>query len=138
MSAACNNGTAKTLSPSAGFVNNQIAPTLLDPVAVNILKTIPASADPCGRTNFSQIADADEDLVAAKVDYTINSRQSLFGRFYSAKLNQSSTYDGKNPLSIASYGFNDLDYGLALGHTFVISPTLINSLKVSASRPSSS
>src|SRR5215469_9339745 len=133
-SAACNNGSAKTLSPALGFTNNQIAPSSLDPVAVNILKSIPASTDPCGRTNYQQVANLDEDLVAAKVDYTINTRQSFFGRFYSAKLNQSSTYDGKNPLSIASYGINDLDYGLALGHTFVISPTLINTAKVSASR----
>ena len=133
-SAACNGGVPKTLSASAGFTNNQISPTLLDPVAVNILKTIPASTDPCGRTNFSQVANQDEDMVASKVDYTISGRQSLFGRFYLAKLDQSSTYDGKNPLSIASYGFNDLDYGLALGHTWVISPTLVNSVHVGANR----
>jgi hypothetical protein len=133
-SAACNNGSAKTLPASLGFTNNQIPPSLLDPVAVNILKTIPASADPCGRTNYSQISNSDEDLVAAKVDYTINTRQSLYGRFYAAKLNNSSTYDGKNPLSIASYGINDLDYGLVLGHTFVISPALVNSVRIAANR----
>ena len=133
-SAACNNGHAVTLSPALGFTNNQISPTLLDPVAVNILKTIPASGNPCGRTNYSQLNDSDEDLIASKVDYTINGRQSLYGRFYAAKLNNSSTYDGKNPLSIASYGINDFDYGLALGHTFVISPSLVNSLRVGANR----
>ena len=131
-SAACNNGVPKNLG--GGFTNNQISPTLLDPVAVNILKTIPASGDPCGRTNYSQVANQDEDLIASKVDYQINGKQSLFGRFYLAKLNQSSTFDGKNPLSIASYGFNDLDYGLVLGHTFVISPTLVNSLHLGANR----
>ena len=132
--ASCNGGIPKTLSAAAGFTNNQISPTLLDPVSVNILKSIPASSDPCGRTNYSQVADQDEDLVASKVDYTINAQQSLFGRFYYAKLNQSSTYDGKNPLSIASYGFNDLDYGLALGHTFVINPTMVNTLHLGANR----
>jgi hypothetical protein len=128
--AQCN---GKTLNTN-GFSNNQIAPTLLDPVAVNIMNTIPATSNPCGRTNYSQVANQDEDLIATKVDYQITARQSLFGRFYSAKLNQSSTYDGKNPLSIASFGFNDLDYGLALGHTLVISPTQVNSLRVGANR----
>jgi Carboxypeptidase regulatory-like domain/TonB dependent receptor len=118
--------------PLTGLTNNHIA--LLDPVAVAIAKTIPATSNPCGRTNYSQVANQDEDLIAAKADYQINAKQSLFGRFYSAKLNQSSTYDGKNPLSIASYGFNDLDYGLALGHTFVIGPTLVNSLHLGANR----
>ncbi|MBZ5577309.1 MAG: TonB-dependent receptor [Acidobacteriia bacterium] len=131
--AGCNKAPI-TLSPALGFTNNQISPALLDPVSVNILNTIPASGDPCGRTNYAQVANQDEDLVVSKVDYQINTKQSLFGRFYSAKLNQSSTYDGKNPLSIASYGFNDLDYGLTLGHTFVISPTLVNSLRVGANR----
>src|SRR5581483_6653784 len=120
--AQCNGN--KVLSAAAGFNNNQISPTLLDPVALNILKTIPATSDPCGRTSFGQVANLDEHLVAAKVDYQMTSRHSIFGRFYSAKLSQSSTFDGKNPLSIANYGLNDLDYGLVIGHTFVISPTL--------------
>jgi hypothetical protein len=132
-SPSCNNGVPITLG---GPFNGQtrISPDQLDPVAVNILKTIPPSSDPCGRTTFSQVANQDEHLIATKVDYQINPQQSLFGRFYFAKLNQSSTYDGKNPLSIASFGFNDLDYGLALGHTFVISPALVNSLHVGANR----
>ena len=133
-SPACNNGKTITLPAALGFHNNQISPTALDPVAVNILNTIPATADPCGRTNYNQVANQDENLIATKVDYQINGKQSVFARFYSAKLNQSSTYDGKNPLSIASYGFNDLDYGLALGHTFVISPTLVSSLRLGANR----
>jgi len=139
MSAACNNGKAITLNPAAGFqtingVPNQIAVTALDPVAVNILKTIPATNDPCGKTNYSQIANQDEDLYASRVDYQISGRQSMFGRFYAGKLNQSSTYDGKNPLSISSYGFNDLDYGLVLGHSFVISPTLVSTFHIGANR----
>jgi hypothetical protein len=132
-SPSCNNGVPITLG---GPFNGQtrISPDQLDPVAVNTLKTIPPSSDPCGRTTFSQVANQDEHLIATKVDYQINAQQSLFGRFYSAKLNQSSTYDGKNPLSIASFGFNDLDYGLALGHTFVINPAQVNSLHVGANR----
>ena len=69
-----------------------------------------------------------------KVDYQINSQQSFFGRFLSAKLNQSSTYDGKNPLSINNYGINDLDYGLALGHTWVVNPNVVNSLHIGVNR----
>jgi len=136
-SAACNNGKTINLTgfqPGPDGRLDQISPTLLDPVAVNIVNTIPATASPCGRTNYSQIANLDEDLVSSKVDYQINGKQSVFGRFYLAKLNQSSTYDGKNPLSIASYGIDDLDYGLALGHTYVIGPSLVSSFRIGASR----
>jgi len=45
-----------------------------------------------------------------------------------------STYDGKNPLSIANYGLNDLDYGFALGHTWVVTANFISSLRVGINR----
>ena len=126
----------KTALPSAlGFNStNQIAPGLLNPVALNIMKTLPQTTDPSGKVPFALVANQDEDLYVAKVDYQLNSSQSLFGRFLSAKLNQSSTYDGKNPLSISSYGINDLDFGIALGHTWVVNSTLVNSLRVGGNR----
>ena len=77
-----------------------IAPSLLNPVAVNIMKTIPVTTDPCGRTLYGLVADQDENLYVAKIDYQISDKNSFFGRFMSGNLNQGSTYDGKNPLSI--------------------------------------
>ena len=126
----------KTALPaSLGFTaGNQISPGLLNPVALAIMKTMPTTTDPSGRVPFALVANSDEDLYTGKVDYQINSQQSVFVRFLSAKLNQSSTYDGKNPLSINSFGFNDLDYGLALGHTWVLNPNVVNSLHVGVNR----
>jgi len=123
------------LPTSLGFTaGNQISPSLLNPVALAIMKTMPQTTDPLGRVPFALVSNSDEDLYVAKVDYQLNSNQTVFGRFLSAKLNQSSTYDGKNPLSINSYGINDLDYGVALGHTWVISPTIVNSVRVGGNR----
>jgi hypothetical protein len=126
--------TIPPLSSSLGFVNNQISPTLVSPVALNLAKTLPTPSNACGRVLYGLVANQDEDLVTAKMDWQVSSRHSIFGRFNSAKLNQSSTFDGKDPLSISNYGFNDLDYGLAIGHTFVISPNVVSSLKVGANR----
>ena len=123
------------LPASLGFgANNQISVSKLNPVALNIMKTMPAVTDPTGRTPFALVANQDEDLYVGKVDYQINSQQSFFVRFLSAKLNQSSTYDGKNPLSINNYGINDLDYGFALGHSWVATPNVVNSLHVGVNR----
>ena len=123
------------LPTSLGFdANNHINPNQLDPVAVNIWKTLPTTNDPCGRTVYGLVNNQDENLVTGKVDYQINAQQSLYGRFTSAKLNSASSYDGKNPLSINQFGLNDLDYGLAVGHSWVISPSLVNSFKVGANR----
>ena len=122
------------LPASLGFVNNQIPVTSLSPVALNILKTLPAISDPTGRALYGLVSNQDEDLITGKVDYQVNAKHSVFGRFTSAKLKQTSTYDGKNPLSINNYGLDDLDYGVAIGHTWVISPSLVSSLRVGANR----
>jgi Carboxypeptidase regulatory-like domain/TonB dependent receptor len=131
---SCNGGKQINLPASLGFVGNKISPTALDPVALNIFQTLPQTSDPCGRTLYGTVADQDENLYAAKVDYQINDKQSMFGRFYGAKLGITSTYDGKDPLSIANYGNQDLDYGLVLGHTYLISSNIVSAFRVSASR----
>ena len=113
---------------------NHINPSLLDPVALNIFKTLPAATNACGATLYGLVNNFGQDETTDKVDYQINPQQSFYARFTLAKLNQASTYDGKNPLSINQFGINDLDYGLALGHTWVVSPTLVNSFKIGANR----
>ena len=70
----------------------------------------------------------------AKMDYQISDKNSLFGRYMSGNLSQSSTYDGKNPLSINTGLVHDLDYGFTLGDTYLFSPTLVNSLRVGGNR----
>src|SRR5579871_1524738 len=133
-SAACNGGTPKTLSSSAGFVNNKISPSLLNPVAVNIANKLLVTNDPCGKTLFGLVADQDENLVTARVDYQINDKNSFFGRYMSGQLTQSSTYDGHDLLSINAGAVHDLDYGVVLGDTYLFSPTVINSLRVGVNR----
>jgi hypothetical protein len=134
-SAACNSGKAKILPASLGFdSNNQISPNLLNPVAVNLMKTMPVSTDPCGRTLYGLVANQDEDQVVAKIDYTISGKQSIFGRYMLGRLNTGSTYDGKNPLSINTYGYKDFDYGFNIGHTYLINTNIVNSLRIGANR----
>src|SRR5262249_33698190 len=107
----CNNGIQRTLPTSLGFVDNKIDASKLDKVAVAVAKTLPVTTDPCGRTLYGLVANQDEDQVVGKVDYTINGKHSIFGRYMLGRLNTGSTFDGKNPLSINSYGYQDFDYG---------------------------
>jgi hypothetical protein len=130
----CNGNQQKTLRSDLGFVDNKIDPSRLDKVAVAIAKTFPVSNDPCGRTIYGLVANQDEDQVVSKIDYTINSKSSFFGRFMLGRLNTGSTYDGTNPLSIQSYGYKDLDYGLNIGHTYLIGANIVNSLRIGANR----
>jgi hypothetical protein len=130
----CNTGKQINLPAADGFTNNTISTTLLNPVAVNIAKTFPASTDPCGRVPYGLVNSSDEDLYVGKVDYQINDKNSAFARLTVAHLNSAPTYDGKNPLSINTYGFDDVDYTLALGETYLFSSNIVNSLRIAASR----
>src|SRR5712691_12590018 len=116
------------------FPNNRIPPELLSLVTRNIIKTFPTPIDPSGRTTFGRVAGQDEDLVAAKIDWQASTKHSVFGRYTVANLNKRSTYDGRNPLPINFYGVHDLDYGFALGDTWLISANLVSSLRLGGNR----
>ena len=133
-SAACQNGKPVVLAAASGFVNNQLALSRLNPVALNIQKTIPLSADPCGRTLYGFNAGYDEDIIIARVDYQKSQKHFIFGRYSVGNLNNQSTYDKKNPLSITNYGVHDLNYAIALGDTYLIGSNIVNSFRVAASR----
>jgi hypothetical protein len=123
-----------TLNPARGFVNNQISPALLNPVALNLQKTLPQTADPCGRTSYGYVANQDENLWVAKLDWQQSQKNSIFGRFVLADLTVASTYDGKSPLSVNQYGVHDLDYSLALGDTYLFGSGIVSSFRVAANR----
>jgi hypothetical protein len=118
----------------SGFTNNQIAPTLLSPVALNLSKTLPTTPDPCGSVKYGFQNDSDEDLPVGRIDWQKSSKHTIFGRFTEGNLHSTSTYDGKDPLSVNNDAFHDLDYQLALGDTYLFGSSVVNSFHLSASR----
>ena len=133
-SPACQGGKQITLAAAQGFVDNKISPSLLNPVALNINKTMPVSPDPCGRTIYGFNAGLDEDIIVGRIDYQKSDKHTIFGRYSAGHLNNGSTYDGHNPLSINNFGVHDLNYVIALGDTYLISSNLVNSFRVAGSR----
>ena len=95
---------------------------------------MPVTTDPCGRVLYGLAANQDESLAVAKVDYQINQKQSMFGRYTVGKLNVGSTFANKDPLSLSTFGVNDLDYSITLGHTCLPSPNSVNSFRIGGSR----
>ena len=111
-----------------------ISPTLLNPVMLAVAKTLPVTNDRCGRVLFPLVADQDENLYTAKMDWQISDKSSFYGRFMLGDLNTGSTYNGTNPLSISSYAYRDYDYGIALGFTHIFSTNLVSSTRLGANR----
>src|SRR5260370_8380835 len=77
-SPACN---GRQITLGAPFVNNQISPSLLSPVALNVLKKIPRPQDPCGKYQFGIKNNSREHQVVGKMDYIRGEKNTLFVRY---------------------------------------------------------
>jgi hypothetical protein len=136
-SAACNSRGAVSLR--APFVNNRINPSLLSPAAMGILSYYPAPSDPCGRTTFSRTRKPYEGQSIGKVDWQLTPNQSLFVRYMhtATKWDPAMSYDPDNFLTGMNAGAGGRDnysHNLAVGHTQVLSNTVVNNIRLAVNR----
>jgi hypothetical protein len=130
----CNNSRQIVLQASQGFDNNRISPTRFNPVALKVASLLPTTADPCGKVTYGLISNQDEHIGVGRIDYQKSLKNSIFGRFSTADLDVSSTYDGKNPITINTAGAHYRVYSLALGDTYLIGNGMVSAFRVSANR----
>ena len=117
------------------FVGNQIPVSSFSTPAVKMLTFYPVPADTaCGKESYATKSAQDEHMGLAKGDYQINSKQSVFLRYFVTHSLQPTPYDGVNPLSMISSGADDLMNSAVFGHTWVISPTMINAFRATFNR----
>jgi len=116
------------------FVGNQIPVSFFSTPAVNMIKFYPAPDNACGKEAFSTKSAQDEHMGVAKADYQINSKQSIFLRYFVTHSLQPTPYDGVNPLSMTTSGADDLVNSGVFGHTWVVSPTMINAFRATLDR----
>ncbi len=118
------------------FVNNQINPALYDPATVKLAKMLPKSFGPCGNTSFGLTTHVNEGQYTGRGDYQISPKQTLFGRYFRIHYFRPSayTFTPDNILSTALGGLNDADQSWTVGDTYLVTPTLVNSLRASVNR----
>ncbi len=116
--------------------NASIGP--LDPVALNIAKLLPIlpAGSSSGSQTFGTPLQQNFDEYIARFDQVIRGQNRLFGRFYLNKYHHAPTYDGKDLLT-AGPGSTVQSQNWALGYTWVISPSLVNSIVLDAVRSAS-
>ena len=132
-SAACN-AKPIVLPAALGFVNNQIAPSLFNASALKIDSRLPVATDPCGKVGYGLRQDLNEDLGVARIDYQKSDKHSIFVRTTVANLDQPTTFNGKDLLTVNANAAHDRVYTLAAGDTYLIGANIVNSFRVSANR----
>ncbi len=127
-SPACNAG--RQINLGGPFVGNKVDPARLNPVAVNMMKYLPVPTDACGAIRYGIPNNSTEHQGLAKVDYTINQKQSAFLRYFYAVYDNPATYDGKNILTLSRTGQNNQVHSVVLAHNYELSSSMFNSLHV--------
>ncbi|MCU1335281.1 MAG: hypothetical protein JWO19_862, partial [Bryobacterales bacterium] len=135
---ACSTFPATLKDPTAAggiFPGKQIPVTRFNQQALNIVKLLPKSNSPCGDTPFGPVIQTNEYQVLGRVDYQLSSRQQIFGRYMATTFLQPASFAlSHNLLDSASGGLDDLAQTFAIGHTYLISPTVVNAFRGSVNR----
>ncbi len=117
------------------FVNNRINPVLFSPVALNIVKALKAPPpNLCGETQYTRRVKVDEYLTVGRMDAQLTEKHSMFGRYYEARRNKPTDFDGVNLLSLNEEDLIQRVYTAAFGDTYLISANTVNSFRAAGIR----
>jgi Carboxypeptidase regulatory-like domain len=122
-------------TPTGPLAGSQTLPaSSLSSVALAYAKYLPSSTNPCGLITYAIPAPQTDRQGLARIDYLLSQRQLLFGRYFYARNGQTAPSFANNALRTAVGGVvNEVQSGV-LGHTFTISPSVLNSFRGTLNR----
>ena len=87
-------------------MNNVLPASLISPQAIAFASHFPVGPGPCGNATFAEVANQDEHMGLAKIDYQISSKQSFFARYFGTHSLTPSSFTGTE-LSVQNAGTDD-------------------------------
>jgi hypothetical protein len=114
-----------TTALKAPFVGNMISPTTFSAPSVKLASMLPTPSNACGLVQYSIISDSSTQLGVGKVDYHINDKHSLFGRYLFGRYNAPS--DQSNILKVNPPSLDNRFHSFVLGDTYSISKNFVSS-----------
>ncbi|PWU05072.1 MAG: TonB-dependent receptor [Terriglobia bacterium] len=130
-SAACQ---GRQVNLSAPFVNNQVSPALFNQQALNFLKYVPTTSDPCGRAQYGILNNNREHQIIGKIDYQFAQNHTFYGRYFIGNYKNPVEWDGQNVLLANKTGVANQAQSVVLGDNYVFSPNTISALHVTVNR----
>jgi hypothetical protein len=136
--AACqSSGKAiQLLNPLTGAVlpNDQISPSYFVAPSLALQKYLPATTDPCGLVFYSIPSQQVENQFIGRVDWTINPKHSLYGRYFLDGYSSPAFFSPTNVLITTQPGNDERAPSLTLGETYVLNSHIVNSFHATGSR----
>jgi hypothetical protein len=121
----------RQINLTGGFVGNRISPSAFSPAALNLVAKLPQTTDPCGKIQWEQAANEDQHMPVARIDYQMTDNQLIFGRYLGTKISTPPSWSGPgdNILKTTLSGARNQLHSLVLGHTQVVSATVVNAIR---------
>ena len=128
--------TSGDITLRAPFSNNQVSPSEFSPVSLAILKQpgFPTTNDPCGKIFFGRRAGSNEYVTLGRMDYQINAKHSLFGRYMMARYDQPSDFDPKNLLALSNAELRFRVHSFVLGETYLLGNETVSNFRATVNR----
>ena len=106
------------------FPNNQIPVSRFDPIVTKLLPFVPVATSPDGLITFAQPLAEHENQFMGRMDYNLT-KHRLYGRYFYARYPRDA-YSGGGNLVASRGGFEFFDQSASVGHTFSVSPNVVN------------
>jgi Carboxypeptidase regulatory-like domain/TonB dependent receptor len=133
IAAGCPSAAAVAASPAV--LSHFTGPFTMSPAAVKISSYLPQTNDPCGHVLYGTPVHQNQLQAPLRIDYQLSPKHSLFARYIITRIETEIPYDiTHNILATDQVGQDDQAQALALGDTWLINPTTINSFHVSGTR----
>jgi hypothetical protein len=130
-------GTSRTLiNPATGqpFAGGQVSPSLFNPQALNLLKYVPVSSNPCGQVTYGIPEPQRETQYVGRVDWNQSSKNTIFGHYFFADYASPGQFSTSNILVAQQRGVLDRSQSAVIGDTYTINPNVVNSAHVGYTR----
>jgi hypothetical protein len=129
-------GAARTIvDPATGtpFANDYVDPSRYNQQALNLLKYVPPTSDPCGEITYAIPEPQREDQYIGRVDWNQSAKNNFFGRYFFADYKSPAAFDS-NFLLTTQRGVLDRTQSVTLGDTYSITPNTLNSVHLAWTR----
>ena len=117
-----------------GFVNSKLTGPVNAVAKAVIAAGVPLGADACVQSNVPISANSTSQEIPARVDYTINGKQSVYARYFYANYDLPANVLPGNLLTANTVAQKNKDQSLVLGHTVTITDHLVNSFRATGNR----
>jgi len=131
--AGCPSAAAVATSPAV--LSRFTGPFAMSPAALKIASYLPQTSNPCGHVLFGTPVHQNQLQAPLRIDYQLSPKHSLFARYMITRIDTTVPYNiTHNALASDQVGQDDQAQALALGDTWLINPTTVNSFHISGTR----